>query len=118
MAGRIFFVGSVLLLTKLNHMLGKLSGWDDTIIALATPSGVGAIGVLRLSGPAAFTIVNELFPSKDLLSQPSHTLHVGFIKEGDLALDEVVVALFKGPKSYTGEDVIEIYRSIAQSRIA
>lgn len=89
-------------------MLGKLSGWDDTIVALATPSGIGAIGVIRLSGPAAFPIVNELFPSKDLMVQPSHTLHVGFIKDGDVALDEVVVALFKGPKSYTGEDVVEI----------
>lgn len=89
-------------------MLGKLSGWDDTIVALATPSGVGAIGVIRLSGPAAFRIVNELFPSKDLQQQPSHTLHVGFLKDGDIALDEVVVALFKGPKSYTGEDVVEI----------
>ncbi|WP_127131783.1 tRNA uridine-5-carboxymethylaminomethyl(34) synthesis GTPase MnmE [Pseudoflavitalea rhizosphaerae] len=89
-------------------MLGKLSGWDDTIVALATPSGVGAIGVIRLSGPAAFSIVNELFPSKNLQQQPSHTLHVGFIKDAETALDEVVVALFKGPKSYTGEDVVEI----------
>lgn len=89
-------------------MLGKLSGWDDTIVALATPSGIGAIGVIRLSGPTAFPIVNELFPSKDLMIQRSHTLHVGFIKDGEVALDEVVVALFKGPKSYTGEDVVEI----------
>lgn len=89
-------------------MLGKLSGWDDTIVALATPSGIGAIGVIRLSGPTAFPIVNELFPSKDLMAQRSHTLHVGFLKDGDIALDEVVVALFKGPKSYTGEDVVEI----------
>lgn len=89
-------------------MLGKLSGWDDTIVALATPTGVGAIGVIRLSGSDAFPIVNELFPSKDLLAQPSHTLHVGFLKDGDQALDEVVVALFKGPRSYTGEDVVEI----------
>ena len=89
-------------------MLGKLSGWDDTIVALATPSGIGAIGVIRLSGPTAFPIVNELFPSKDLMAQRSHTLYVGFLKDGDIALDEVVVALFKGPKSYTGEDVVEI----------
>ncbi|MGN6418061.1 MAG: tRNA uridine-5-carboxymethylaminomethyl(34) synthesis GTPase MnmE [Pseudobacter sp.] len=89
-------------------MLGKLSGWDDTIVALATPSGIGAIGVIRLSGPTAFPIVNELFPAKDLMIQQSHTLHVGFIKDGEVALDEVVVALFKGPKSYTGEDVVEI----------
>ncbi|NML19271.1 tRNA uridine-5-carboxymethylaminomethyl(34) synthesis GTPase MnmE [Pseudoflavitalea sp. G-6-1-2] len=89
-------------------MLGKLSGWDDTIVALATPTGIGAIGVIRLSGSDAFRVVNELFPSKDLQAQPSHTLHVGFLKDGDQVLDEVVVALFKGPRSYTGEDVVEV----------
>lgn len=89
-------------------MLGKLSGWDDTIVALATPNGVGAIGVIRLSGPKTIDIVNQLFPSKDLSKQLSHTIHVGFLKDGDKVLDEVVVSLFKNPKSYTGEDVIEI----------
>ncbi|WEK36172.1 MAG: tRNA uridine-5-carboxymethylaminomethyl(34) synthesis GTPase MnmE [Candidatus Pseudobacter hemicellulosilyticus] len=89
-------------------MLGKLSGWDDTIVALATPAGIGAIGVIRLSGPVSFGIVNALFPSKDLEQQSSHTLHVGFLKEGDKALDEVVVSLYRSPRSYTGEDVIEI----------
>ncbi|QNA45255.1 tRNA uridine-5-carboxymethylaminomethyl(34) synthesis GTPase MnmE [Lacibacter sediminis] len=89
-------------------MLGKLSGWDDTIVALATPNGVGAIGVIRLSGPKTIAIVNQLFPSKDLSKQSSHTIHVGFLKDGDKVLDEVVVSLFKNPKSYTGEDVIEI----------
>jgi len=86
----------------------KLSGWDDTIVALATPPGIGAIGVIRLSGKKTFEIVNALFPSKDLLEQPSHTLHVGFLKDQEKLLDEVVVSLYKGPKSYTGEDVIEI----------
>ena len=62
--------------------MNKLTGWDDTIVALATPPGVGAIGIIRLSGNKAISIANELFPSKDLLSQPSHTLHVGFLKEG------------------------------------
>lgn len=89
-------------------MTSKLLGWDDTIVALATPPGIGAIGVIRLSGDRSFDIVNHLFPSKDLLLQPSHTLHVGYLKEGDTVLDEVVVSLYKGPKSYTGEDVIEI----------
>jgi tRNA modification GTPase len=82
--------------------------WDDTIVALATPPGVGAIGVIRLSGPSAFGIVNQLFPSKDLEQQSSHTAHVGLLKENGEALDEVVVTLFKGPRSYTGEDVVEI----------
>jgi tRNA modification GTPase len=89
-------------------MNSKLSGWNDTIAALATPPGIGAIGVIRLSGMDAFRIINGLFPSKDLQQQPSHTLHVGLLKEGERVLDEVVVSLYKGPKSYTGEDVVEI----------
>lgn len=89
-------------------MLGKLSGWDDTIVALATPHGIGAIGVIRISGNKAIDIINQLFPSKDLSKQNSHTIHVGFLKDDGKVLDEVVVSLFKNPKSYTGEDVIEI----------
>ena len=89
-------------------MNGKLLGWDDTIIALATPPGIGAIGVIRLSGTLSISIVNTLFPSKDLTSQPSHTLHVGYLKNGEKLIDEVVVSLYKGPRSYTGEDTVEI----------
>jgi len=89
-------------------MFNKLAGWDDTIVALATAHGIGAIGVIRLSGSNALTIVNELFPSKDLLQQASHTIHVGLLKDNDVVLDEVVVSLFKSPKSYTGENVVEI----------
>jgi tRNA modification GTPase len=90
------------------HMLGKLVGWDDTIVALATPPGIGAIGVIRVSGLNAISIVDDLFPSKKLAEQLSHTIHVGFLKQGDIILDEVVVSLYKNPRSYTGEDVIEI----------
>lgn len=89
-------------------MSNKISGWEDTIAALATPQGKGAIGVIRISGSKAFDIVNGLFPSKDIFKQPSHTLHVGYLKEGNNILDEVVISLFKNPHSYTGEDVIEI----------
>jgi tRNA modification GTPase len=89
-------------------MLGKLAGWEDTIVALATPPGIGAIGVIRVSGNKAISLVNQLFPSKDLVSQASHTLHVGVLVEGDRQLDEVVVSLFRNPRSYTGEDVVEI----------
>ncbi len=89
-------------------MSNQISGWDDTIVALATPAGIGAIGVIRLSGPNALHIINELFPSKDLSKQHSHTIHVGFIKENKVDIDEVVISLFKNPKSYTGEDVVEI----------
>jgi tRNA modification GTPase len=84
------------------------ASWDDTIVALATAHGVSAIGVIRLSGPNAISIVNGLFPSKDLSVQPANTLHVGFLKDGDTVLDEVVVSLFRGPRSYTGEDVVEL----------
>ncbi|MES2429577.1 MAG: tRNA uridine-5-carboxymethylaminomethyl(34) synthesis GTPase MnmE [Bacteroidota bacterium] len=89
-------------------MLQKLSGWDDTIVALATAPGIGAIGVIRLSGNKAIDIINNLFPLKDLSKQKSHTLHVGFIKENEKDVDEVVISLYKNPKSYTGEDTIEI----------
>ncbi len=86
----------------------KGTGWDDTIIALATPPGIGAIGVIRLSGNKSIDIVNALFYSKDLAKQDSHTIHVGYLKENGQALDEAVVSLFKAPRSYTGEDVVEI----------
>lgn len=89
-------------------MQGKLSGWDDTIVALATAHGIGAIAVIRVSGPGAITICDRLFPSKNLSAQPSHTLHVGYMEHGGRVLDEIVVSLFKGPRSYTGEDVVEI----------
>ncbi|HEY5038755.1 MAG TPA: tRNA uridine-5-carboxymethylaminomethyl(34) synthesis GTPase MnmE, partial [bacterium] len=89
-------------------MLGKLTGWDDSIVALATAPGIGALGVIRLSGPESVAIVNGLFPSKDLSEQATHTLHVGLLKNGDEILDEVVVSIYRAPKSYTGEDVVEI----------
>jgi tRNA modification GTPase len=81
---------------------------DDTIVALATPPGIAAIGVVRLSGGKAIAAAASLFPSKDLFKQPSHTLHVGYLWDAGVLLDEAVVSIFKGPKSYTGEDVIEI----------
>ncbi len=89
-------------------MIGKLSGWDDTIVALATPQGIGAIGVIRVSGTKAFSIIDGLFASKKISEQATHTLHVGLLKDVAEILDEVVLAIFKNPKSYTGEDVVEI----------
>ena len=86
----------------------KLSGWNDTIVALATPPGVGAIGIIRLSGDKAIEIVNQLFPSKDLVKEKSHTLHIGLLKNEEQVLDEVVISLYKAPRSYTGENVVEI----------
>ena len=70
----------------------------DTIIALATPSGIGAIGVIRLSGPDAISLVNEVFGGKDLSIQKSHTIHLGTIREADLILDEVLASIFIAPK--------------------
>lgn len=83
-------------------------GSETTICALSTPPGSGAIGVIRLSGDAAFEICNRLFKSKNLLELSGHTVHFGKIMAGDEVVDEVVLTLFKGPNSYTGEDVVEI----------
>ncbi|MEP0212985.1 MAG: tRNA uridine-5-carboxymethylaminomethyl(34) synthesis GTPase MnmE [Cellulophaga sp.] len=84
---------------------------QDTIVALATPSGAGAIAVIRLSGPDAITLANAKFKSvrnKDLTKQKTHTIHLGHIVDDAKVYDEVLVSLFKGPNSYTGENVIEI----------
>ncbi|MEP6465766.1 MAG: tRNA uridine-5-carboxymethylaminomethyl(34) synthesis GTPase MnmE [Parafilimonas sp.] len=85
-----------------------INNWNDTIIAIATPPGVGALGVLRISGNKAIGIINSIFINKDLSQQQSHTLHVGILKNDDDIIDEVVVSLFIAPRSYTGEDVVEI----------
>lgn len=81
---------------------------NETIVALATPPGIGAIGVIRLSGSDAITIADKVFKGKRLSEQASHTLHFGKITDGERIIDEVVASLFKAPKSYTGEDVVEI----------
>jgi tRNA modification GTPase len=86
----------------------QITSWSDTIAAIATATGVGAIGVIRLSGTNAINIANTLFASKNLIQQQTHTLHVGILKQKDVVLDEVVIGLYKNPKSYTGEDVVEI----------
>lgn len=81
---------------------------QETICAVATGPGESAIGIVRLSGPQSFDIMEKVFRGKDLRMQPSHTIHFGTVRDGEKMLDEVVVSLFKGPHSYTGEDVIEI----------
>ena len=85
--------------------------FNDTIIALATPSGAGAIGVIRLSGKKAITLAAPFFKSirgKDLRKQKSHTILLGHIVEENKTYDEVLVSVFKEPNSYTGENVVEI----------
>jgi tRNA modification GTPase len=84
-------------------------GTGDTIVARATPEGEGALGVIRLSGPGAIGIAGRFFTGKNLSEQAGQTLHFGEWRADDGAvLDEVVVALFRGPRSYTREDVVEI----------
>jgi len=80
----------------------------DTIVAVATPQGMGALGVIRLSGAASFSICEKVFRGKSLSQQASHTVHYGYIYENEELIDEVMVSLFKAPKSFTTEDVIEI----------
>lgn len=86
----------------------------DTICALATPAGQGAIAVIRLSGNKAFEIGDAVFTKKynakhfKLSEAPSHTIHLGDIKDGNKIIDEVLVSVFKNPHSYTGEDTLEI----------
>jgi tRNA modification GTPase len=86
----------------------SITNHTDTIVALASPQGMGAIGVIRLSGPKAFVITSSVFPSKDIAQVPTHTVHVGNIEDEGRILDEVVVTVFKGPRSFTKEDVVEI----------
>ena len=86
-------------------------GNQETIIALATPNGLGAISVIRISGNNSIKITEKLFKSnknKLLSNQKSHTVHLGHIMKGNHELDEVLITLFKGPYSYTGENTIEI----------
>ena len=82
--------------------------FSDTIVALATPAGVGAIGVIRLSGDRAIEIVNNVFKPKDLSTQASHTIHYGRIESAGRVYDEVVASLYIAPRSYTKENVVEI----------
>jgi len=80
----------------------------DTIVALSTPAGLGAIAVIRLSGAEAFRIGDDVFKSKRLSLVDSHTIHFGQFFTANEVLDEVVASVFRGPSSYTGENVLEI----------
>lgn len=81
---------------------------NDTIAAIATAVGTSAINIIKISGPDAISIVNKLFKGKNLTKVESHTINYGFIIDGDEKIDEVLVSVFKSPKTYTGEDVVEI----------
>lgn len=86
----------------------SLSEREDTIIALATPQGVGAIAVIRISGKDAIRVCNDVFFGKNLEEQASHTLHFGTLRDGEKIIDEVLVSLFVAPSSFTKENVVEI----------
>ena len=84
---------------------------EDTITALATPAGNGAIAVIRISGENAFQIIDSCFEAKSgqrMSNASSHTLHLGDLRDGENLIDEVLVSVFRNPKSYTGEDCIEV----------
>ena len=78
-----------------------------TIVALSTPPGMSAIALIRLSGDDAITITNKVF-DKDILNAKGYSVHYGSIKNGENAIDDVIATVFKGPKSFTGENIVEI----------
>ena len=83
----------------------------ETIVALATPSGAGAIAIIRLSGKDSISFADKIFVSvsgKELIKQKTHTIHLGHIVDNGKTYDQVLVSVFKNPHSYTGEDVVEI----------
>lgn len=81
---------------------------NDTIAAISTTLGVGAISIIRVSGPDAIKIVNSIFKGKNLEEAKSHTISYGHIKDGDNLIDEVLVSIMKSPKTFTTEDIVEI----------
>jgi tRNA modification GTPase len=85
-----------------------MSLFQDTIVAIATPQGVGALGIVRLSGSKALPIANNMFQGKNIMQYATHSLHVGKLSHNNVFIDEVVLSIFKNPKSFTGEDVVEI----------
>ncbi len=81
----------------------------ETIAAISTAMSDSGIGIVRISGPEAFEIADRIYKGKKKLSgEPSHTVHYGWIKDGENTIDEVLVLLMRGPHSYTGEDTVEI----------
>lgn len=85
-----------------------LTAHTETIVALATANSGGAIAVIRLSGNNSIALVSAIFKGKELALVPSHTVHFGLIHEQNVPVDEVVCTVYRNPKSYTGEDVVEI----------
>lgn len=81
---------------------------NDTIVAISTALGVGAISIIRVSGEEAISIVNEITRSKKLEMYESHTIHYDYIMDGEQSIDEVLITIMKAPKTFTKEDIVEI----------
>ena len=81
---------------------------NETIAAISTAQGIGAISIIRVSGENAFNIVEKIFTNKNFKSAPSHTIHYGYIVDNNKKIDEVLVTKMKGPKTFTAEDIVEI----------
>ena len=81
---------------------------EDTIAAISTSLGIGAISIIRVSGPESIDIVNKIFKGKNLKEVESHTINYGHIINNDLVVDEVLVSIMKAPKTFTKEDIVEI----------
>ncbi len=81
---------------------------DDTIAAISTAQGIGAISIIRVSGDEAINVVSKIFSNKNFKDAPTHTIHYGYIMDGDEKIDEVLVSVMRAPKTFTKEDVVEI----------
>ena len=81
---------------------------NDTICAISTSQGIGAISIVRVSGPESIDIVNKIFKGKDLTKVDSHTINYGHIVDNNIVVDEVLVSIMKAPKTFTTEDIVEI----------
>ncbi|MCU0334378.1 MAG: tRNA uridine-5-carboxymethylaminomethyl(34) synthesis GTPase MnmE, partial [Chitinophagaceae bacterium] len=84
-----------------------MQSWQDTIVALATPPGIGALGIIRLSGPQAIEVAAQMMPGAGLQRCPSHTVKVGWVAWAAERIDEAVATIYRAPRSFTGEDVVE-----------
>ena len=85
---------------------------QDTIAAISTAVSESGIGIIRISGPESIFCADKIFRSRDpefsLMKAPGYTMHYGFIHDGETQIDEVLVSVFRAPRSYTAEDTIEI----------
>ena len=89
---------------------------NDTIAAISTALGVGAISIIRVSGPDSISIVNKLFKGKDLTKVDTHTIHYGHIIDNNEIIDEVLVSVMKAPRTFTTEDLTAMIKRLSYFR--